>query len=107
MLKKVVGARLAQLRNEQGYSRKYVAQQLDINQTRLRDWEQGRYGVPIEYLAHLVEMYGTSADWLADLGGRKSMKEHNELMAILSELTDEQVGRVRDYARLIRDASTT
>lgn len=66
---KALGARIAQLRKEQGLSQQSVADSLGVAQQTYAHYEVGRVRMPISLLPDVAQLFGVSTD---DLLGRKS-----------------------------------
>ena len=66
---KALGARIAQLRKEQGLSQQAVADAIDVAQQTYGHYEVGRVRMPISLLPEVAQFFGVSTD---DLLGRKS-----------------------------------
>lgn len=63
-LYKEIGTRLYNLRVQKGYSRQYIADQLQISAKFLYEIENGRKGFTVQVLLHLAEIFGKSCDYL-------------------------------------------
>lgn len=63
-LYKEIGTRLYNLRLQKGYSRQYIADQLQISAKFLYEIENGRKGFTVQVLFHLAEIFGKSCDYL-------------------------------------------
>jgi len=61
---KALGARLAELRKEQGLSQQALAEQLGIAQQTLAHYEVGRARMPVSLLPALAEKFGVAVDAL-------------------------------------------
>jgi transcriptional regulator with XRE-family HTH domain len=66
---KALGARIAQLRKEQGLSQQSVADSLGVAQQTYAHYEVGRVRMPVSLLPEVASLFGVSTD---DLLGRKS-----------------------------------
>jgi transcriptional regulator with XRE-family HTH domain len=66
---KALGARIAQLRKDQGMSQQSVADALGVAQQTYAHYEVGRIRMPISLLPELAPLFGVSID---DLLGRRS-----------------------------------
>ncbi len=61
---KVLGHRLAQLRNEQGLSQQAMADALGVAQQTYAHYEVGRIRMPVSLLAAIAQFFGVSVDAL-------------------------------------------
>lgn len=66
---KALGARIAQLRKEQGLSQQALADALGLAQQTIAHYEGGRIRMPISLLPEVAQLFGVSTD---ELLGRKS-----------------------------------
>jgi transcriptional regulator with XRE-family HTH domain len=66
---KALGARIAQLRKEQGMSQQAMADGLGIAQQTYAHYEVGRIRMPVSLLPEIAQMFGVTTD---DLLGRKT-----------------------------------
>jgi transcriptional regulator with XRE-family HTH domain len=66
---KALGARIAQLRKEQGLSQQALADALGLAQQTIAHYEGGRIRMPISLLPEVAQRFGVSTD---ELLGRKS-----------------------------------
>jgi transcriptional regulator with XRE-family HTH domain len=66
---KALGARIAQLRKEQGLSQQAMAEALGLAQQTIAHYEGGRIRMQISLLPEVAQLFGVSTD---DLLGRKS-----------------------------------
>lgn len=64
---KSLGARIAELRKEQGLSQQALADQLEIAQQTLAHYEVGRARMPISLLPELARTFGVGVDELLGL----------------------------------------
>lgn len=65
---KALGARIAQLRKDQGMSQRAMADGLGIAQQTYAHYEVGRIRMPVSLLPQIAQMFGVTSD---DLLGRK------------------------------------
>lgn len=63
-LYKEIGTRIYNLRVGNGYSRQYIAEQLQISAKFLYEIENGRKGFTVQVLLHVAELFGTTCDYL-------------------------------------------
>lgn len=61
---KALGARIAQLRKDQGMSQQAVADALEIAQQTYAHYEVGRIRMPVSLLPQLAQLFGVSTDEL-------------------------------------------
>lgn len=66
---KALGARIAQLRKEQGLSQQALADALGLAQQTIAHYEGGRIRMPISLLPEVAQLFGVTTD---ELLGRKS-----------------------------------
>jgi transcriptional regulator with XRE-family HTH domain len=66
---KALGARIAELRREQGLSQQAVADELGIAQQTFAHYEVGRARLPASYLPLLSRLFGVATDELLGLRG--------------------------------------
>lgn len=66
---KALGARITQLRKEQGMSQQTVADALEVAQQTYAHYEVGRIRMPVSLLPELAQLFGVTTD---DLLGRKN-----------------------------------
>lgn len=71
---KSLGARIAELRKEQGLSQQALADQLDIAQQTLAHYEVGRARMPISLLPELARIFGVGVDELLGLRNGKGKR---------------------------------
>lgn len=64
---KALGARIAELRKDQGLSQQALADQLDIAQQTLAHYEVGRARMPVSLLPELGRIFGIGVDELLGL----------------------------------------
>jgi transcriptional regulator with XRE-family HTH domain len=64
---KALGARVAELRREQGLSQQALADQLGIPQQTFAHYEVGRARMPVSLLPELAKIFGVAADELLGL----------------------------------------
>lgn len=65
---KALGARIAQLRKDQGMSQQAMADALEIAQQTYAHYEVGRIRMPVSLLPEIAQIFGVTTD---DLLGRK------------------------------------
>lgn len=65
---KALGARIAELRKEQGLSQQALADELGIPQQTLARYEVGRARMPVSLLPELAKIFGVAVDELLGLG---------------------------------------
>lgn len=63
--------RLKDLREDNDYLQKDIAQLLGISQQYYSQYELGKYTIPIEYLIILAKKYKVSLDYLVGLSNEK------------------------------------
>lgn len=64
---KFIGKRIVTARESKEYSQKHLAKMLDVNQTRLSNWEIGEVPAPVEFIPELARILEVSADYLLGL----------------------------------------
>ena len=64
--------RIRDLREDNDYSQKIVADLLSVHQTTYSSYELGKLEIPLESLEKLADFYGVSVDYLL---GRTDVKE--------------------------------
>jgi transcriptional regulator with XRE-family HTH domain len=64
---KALGARIAELRKEQGLSQQALADQLEVAQQTLAHYEVGRARMPVSLLPELARIFGIGVDELLGL----------------------------------------
>jgi transcriptional regulator with XRE-family HTH domain len=64
---KALGARVAELRKEQGLSQQALAEQLGIAQQTFAHYEVGRARMPVSMLPELARLFGVGVDELLGL----------------------------------------
>lgn len=57
-------SRLRDLREDNDYSQKFIAEKLHIHQTTYSDYELGNLNTPVSVLCSLADFYNTSVDYL-------------------------------------------
>lgn len=62
--KKLMGQRLAAIRESKGISRKEVTELLNVTRTQVSDIENGKSGTNLDRFYQLCEFYQVSADYL-------------------------------------------
>lgn len=62
--KKLMGQRLAGIRESKGISRKEVTELLNVTRTQVSDIENGKSGTNLDRFYQLCEFYQVSADYL-------------------------------------------
>ena len=68
---KKTGAFIATLRKEKGLTQQALAEQLFVTAKTVSRWETGSYAPPVDIIARLSEILGTTADEII-AGERKS-----------------------------------
>lgn len=63
-LYKEIGTRVYNMRTKSGYSRQYLANQMQISAKFLYEIENGRKGFTVQVLNNLATIFGTSCDYL-------------------------------------------
>ncbi len=71
---KALGTRLAQLRQEQGYTQQMLADELGIAQQTLAHYEVGRLRMPITLLPAIARLFAVPADELLGLTNGKGKR---------------------------------
>jgi DNA-binding XRE family transcriptional regulator len=71
---KALGARIAQLRQEQGYTQKTLADELGIAQQTLAHYEVGRLRMPITLLPEIAQLFAVPVDELLGLSSGKGKR---------------------------------
>lgn len=64
MDKKIVGQKLAKLRNKKGLSQKEAAAMIDKSANTIKQYETGLIAPPINVVKRLADFYRVSPDWL-------------------------------------------
>lgn len=64
--------RLRDLRTDNDYTQKQIADFLCVAQTTYSDYEHGRINIPIDSLIKLAQFYKVSLDYLVGLSGDKT-----------------------------------
>ena len=64
---KLIGQRITVAREAKDISQKKLANQLNIGQTRLSNWEVGDVPAPVEFIPDLSRILDVSADYLLGL----------------------------------------
>ncbi|MBR6619501.1 MAG: helix-turn-helix transcriptional regulator [Clostridia bacterium] len=62
---------LKKLREESGYTQKYVSDYLNIKQPQYSRYERGLRDVPTDILISLAKLYNTSTDYILGLTSKK------------------------------------
>lgn len=65
--KVLFGQRLRQIREEQGKTRKEIAELLGVSKTQISDMENGKSGTSLDRLYFLCQYYQVSSDYLLGL----------------------------------------
>ncbi|MBR2029849.1 MAG: helix-turn-helix transcriptional regulator [Clostridia bacterium] len=65
--KNVLGFRIAQLRKENGWTQKQLADKLNVDNTTISSWELGKNDVPTAILVELAKLFDTTTDYLLGL----------------------------------------
>ena len=59
--------RLRDLREDNDYTQKQIAEILKIHQTTYSDYEIGNLNIPVDVLIELAKLYNTSIDYIVGL----------------------------------------
>ena len=59
--------RLRDLREDNDYTQKQIAEYLKIHQTTYSDYEIGNLNIPVDVLIKLAKLYNTSTDYIVGL----------------------------------------
>ena len=59
--------RLKDLREDNDYTQKQIAEILKIHQTTYSDYEIGNLNIPVDVLIELAKLYNTSIDYIVGL----------------------------------------
>ena len=68
----MIGERLKQLRKEHGYTQRQLAQKLQVDQTAVSYWEQGKTNPDMERQIALADLFSVSVDYLWGREARSS-----------------------------------
>lgn len=63
--------RLREIREDNGYTQAYIAEQLNIRQNTYCQYERGQRQISIELLVKLAKFYNVSADYILELTDRE------------------------------------
>lgn len=63
----ITGKILTELRKENGYSQKYIADYLGIDSSNYSKYERGELEINLKMLRDLSKLYGVSADYILGL----------------------------------------
>ena len=63
--------RIRDLREDNDYTQKYVAQYLMCDQSLYSKYERGERELPLDYAVKLAEFYGVTLDYLTGLSDEK------------------------------------
>jgi len=98
---KALGARIAELRKEQGLSQQALADELGIAQQTLAHYEVGRARMPVSLLPDLARFFGVGTDELLGLrsgagkrGPAPKLQRHLERISTLPKLKQRMVMEV-------------
>lgn len=108
---------LKQLRKQRGISQKYLANELNVAQNTISQWELGTRDIDSETLKTLVNYFGVSADYLlgntdnpAPPGAKKSAQDDISLDEVefalfgeVRELTEDDKEELLRMARRMRE----
>jgi len=62
-----LGLRIAQLRKENGWTQKQLAEKSNVDNTTISSWELGKNDVPTAILVELAKLFDTTTDYLLGL----------------------------------------
>ncbi len=62
--------KLKKARENNGFTQREAAQEMNIPNSTLANWETGRTEPSIEMIAMLADFYGVSTDWLLSTKGK-------------------------------------
>lgn len=62
--KNILGFRIAQLRKENGWTQKQLAEILNVDNTTISSWELGKNDVPSAIIVQLAKLFDTTSDFL-------------------------------------------
>ena len=92
-----LGTKLKNLREQNGYSRKQIAELLDISPAAIGFYETGERLPSLSVLTKLCAYYKTSADYLLDIN-------HSTADAISSDgLNSQQITVIKDIIKCFRN----
>ena len=77
----MLGARIAVLRRQAGFSQTELAQRLQVSPSAVGMYEQGRREPSLETLVHMSRIFGVSLDYLAT--GQAQPPEEDRLQQLL------------------------
>ena len=63
----ILGTRISQLRKENGWTQKQLADMLKVDNTTISSWELGKNDVPTAILIELAKLFDTTTDYLLGL----------------------------------------
>ena len=84
--KESVGARLARIRKEQGYTQVELAERIGIIQALVSDYERDKLRMNAEMLVRFAQALNVSADEILGLNGEKRVGAKNPSLKILRRL---------------------
>ena len=76
-LRKTIGKRIAELRNQHGWMLKEMAAKLDVGFSVYTKWEYGLHVPPVEKLIQLAEILQTTVDYLLTGNRTEGKPLHN------------------------------
>ena len=101
-LRKTIGKRIAELRNQHGWMLKEMATKLDVGFSVYTKWEYGLHVPPVEKLIQLAEILQTTVDYLLTGNRTEGKPLHNtrllERLHALESLPSQDMGK-RSAAR--------
>lgn len=65
--------RVRDLREDNDYTQKQIAEYLKIHQTTYSDYEIGNLNIPVDVLIKLAKLYNTSTDYILGLTDEKRL----------------------------------
>jgi transcriptional regulator with XRE-family HTH domain len=94
--------RLRQARQEKGWLQEELAEEMELSQSAISQFEKGlRIPTPAN-ITKFSEILGVSRDFL--VGEEEMMSEKVKLMRSIQSLSPEGLKRVEDYVSLVRKA---
>lgn len=99
-LRRAFGARIKELRKQQGWTQKELALKLDMQFSHLNKYEGGLHAPPLEKLVQLAEVFNTSVDFLITGQRSEDIPVHDR--RLLDRLQALEAFKAEDQETVIR-----
>ncbi|MFR1050954.1 MAG: helix-turn-helix domain-containing protein [Lachnospirales bacterium] len=100
----IILSRLKELIGDKHGANKELADCLGITGNNITNWKAGRSDAYMKYLPQIADYYNVSLDWLSGRSEQKENPPSREAEGItldISDLTDENQRKARDYIALL------